>query len=279
MPRRPDHLPGPGGARRDGGARWGGGARRAGRARGTGRARGAGRPDRAGRAPVHGAGRIDGEGRGWRSWSSYQRLLALRWAIVGVWALLLTARVIVVSIAPEADLTAFGIAEAVAVTVGVAVVVVAVVRARSAGRRRADDLLEAAVRRVDPTVWVVPATPTPELRETIASVRPEAPLADRVTWAFGATEASLWELDGRRATRLLVIRWSRVVHVGVEDVTVPGATRRPAPAVVVHYVRTDDTAAVVTFFVRVAPGSDRLLGRGDRLDDLLTRLARERIVA
>ncbi|PZE64791.1 hypothetical protein DEI83_11035 [Curtobacterium sp. MCBD17_021] len=228
------------------------------------------RPDR-----VPGPGRA----RGWHGWTSAGRLLALRWAVVAVWAALLTVRVVVVTVDPDADLRAFGVAEAIAVTVGVAVVVIAVVRARSVGRRREDDVLALAVRRIDPTVWSVPASPTQELRGTIEAVRPEVPLSDRVTWAFGATEASMWELDERRATRLLVIRWSRVMHVGVEEVLVPGAGRRTAPALALHYVRADDTTAVATFFVRAAPGSDRLLGPGDRLDGLLARLARERIVA
>ncbi|PZE86436.1 hypothetical protein [Curtobacterium sp. MCBD17_032] len=206
-------------------------------------------------------------------------MLALRWGVVGVWVALLTARIIVVSVHPDADLRVFGIAEAVAVAAGVTLVVVAVVRARALGRRRGDDVLATAVRRIDPTVWLVPAAPTPELRGVVEAARPEVPLADRVTWAFGATEASLWELDGRRATRLLVIRWSRVMHVGIESVLVPGAGRRTAPAVAVHYVRADDATAVATFFVRAAPGSDRLLGPGARLDDLLARLTRERIVA
>ncbi|PZE95278.1 hypothetical protein [Curtobacterium sp. MCBD17_008] len=226
--------------------------------------------------------RVPGPGRArddQHRWSSAGRLLVLRWVIVGVWVALLTARIIVVTVHPDADMRAFGIAEAVAVTAGVTIVVLAVVRARAAGRRRADDVLARAVRRIDPTVWLVPAAPTQELRGVIEAARPEVPLTARVTWAFGATEASLWELDGRRATRLLVIRWSRVMHVGTEVVLVPGAGRRTAPAVAVHYVRADDTTAVATFFVRVAPGSDRLLGPGARLDDLLARLARERIVA
>jgi hypothetical protein len=221
-----------------------------------------------------------GRARGDRErWTPYRRLLALRWAIVGLWAVLVTARILVVNADPHADLTAFGIVEFAAVAIGVTVIVIAVLRARTIARRRADDALAAAVRRVDPTVWLVPAAATPELRGTLEAARPGVPLAHHVTWAFGATEASLWELDDRRATRLLVIRWSRVVHVGVEDVLVPGAGRRTAPAIVVHYVRADDTTAVATFFVRAAPGSDRLLGRGDRLDELLARLARERIVA
>jgi len=49
--------------------------------------------------------------------------------------------------------------------------------------------------------------------------------------------------------------------------------------VAIHHVRPDDTPAVATFFVRTAPGSRRLLGRGPRLDRLVADLARERIVA
>lgn len=199
----------------------------------------------------------------------------LRWVLLGVWTALVVSRVVVVASAPHAELTFFRIAEAVAVTVGVAAVAVAVVRARSVRRRRADEALALAIRRIDPTVWLVPAAPTPELRADVHDARPEVTLGDRVTWAFGATEASLWELEERRATRLLVIRWSRMVHVGIEDVT----GQRNASAVAMHYVRPDDTAAVATFFVRAAPGSRRLLGRGPRLTRLVADLARERIVA
>lgn len=203
------------------------------------------------------------------------RLAALRWAIVGVWAALLTARVIVVSRSPEADLTYFGIAEVAAIVLGFAVIAVALVRAHRLRRRREDEALAVAIRRIDPTVWLVPAAPTPELRESIETARPEASLGQRVTWAFGATEASLWELEERRATRLLVIRWSRMVHVGLEDVHGDGRSW----AVAMHYVRPDDATAVATFFVRAAPGSPRMLGRGPRLEQLVADLARERIVA
>lgn len=205
-------------------------------------------------------------------------LLVVRWVIVGVWAALLAARVIVVSVHPDADLTGFGIAEGAAIAGGLCVIGFAVLRARSLRRRHADDALARAIRGVDPTVWIVPAAPTPELREAVAAVRPETELRSRVTWAFGATEASLWELDGRRATRLLIIRWSRVMHVGLEDLPDPSG-RGTACAVALHHVRFDDTTAVATFFVRAAAGSDRLLRRGQRLDDLLARLARERIIA
>lgn len=85
----------------------------------------------------------------------------LRWVLLGVWTALVVSRVVVVASAPHAELTFFGIAEAVAVTVGVAAVVVAVVRARSVRRRRADEALALAIRRIDPTVWLVPAAPHP----------------------------------------------------------------------------------------------------------------------
>lgn len=207
--------------------------------------------------------------------SAARRLMVLRWVIVGVWAALLTARIIVVATTPDADLTYFGIAEVVAIALGVVVIGVAVVRAQSIRRRREDEALALAIRRIDPTVWLVPAAPTPELRTSVETVRPEVSLGHRVTWAFGATEASLWELEDRRATRLLVIRWSRMVHVGLEDVQGDGRSW----AIAMHYVRPDDTTAVATFFVRAAPGSRRMLGRGPRLERLVADLARERIVA
>ncbi|WP_152999052.1 hypothetical protein [Curtobacterium oceanosedimentum] len=222
--------------------------------------------------------RVPRRGRARRSrtaWTIERRFAVLRWSIVGIWTALLVGRIVVVSTAPQTDLTFFGIAELVAITVGVAGVVLAVVRARAIRRRRADEALALAIRRIDPTVWLVPAAPTPELRQDVQRARPEATLGERVTWAFGATEASLWELEERRATRLLVIRWSRMVHIGVEDVL----GERNASAVAMHYVRPDDTAAVATFFVRSSPGSRRLLGRGPRLERLVADLARERIVA
>ncbi|MCM3505776.1 hypothetical protein M3666_11700 [Curtobacterium sp. ODYSSEY 48 V2] len=207
--------------------------------------------------------------------SAGRRFAVLRWTLVGVWTALVVSRIVVVAAAPQTDLAFLGIAELVAISVGVVGLVVAVVRARAIRRRRADEALALAIRRIDPTVWLVPAAPTPELRQDVLRARPEATLGERVTWAFGATEASLWELEERRATRLLVIRWSRMVHVGVEDV--PG--ERDASAVAMHYVRPDDSAAVATFFVRSSPGSRRLLGRGPRLERLVADLARERIVA
>jgi hypothetical protein len=242
--------------------------------------------------------------------SPARRLATLRWVIVAVWLVLLITRIVVVSTAPGVDLSWYGIVEFGAIALGVVVIVVAVVRTATARRRQADEALALAIRRIDPTVWLVPAAPTPELRGIVDEVRPDTHLGSRVTWAFGATEASLWELDERRATRLLVIRWSRVVHVGLEDVAdvadgldgsgrVDGAAAaaggagqlgssarpdgsggaRRACAVAIHHVRPDDTPAVATFFVRTAPGSRRLLGRGPRLDRLVADLARERIVA
>ncbi|OIH93988.1 hypothetical protein BIU92_07820 [Curtobacterium sp. MCBA15_003] len=209
--------------------------------------------------------------------SAARRLMTLRWTIVGVWAALLVTRVVVISTAPHADLSWFGFVELAAIALGVTVIVVAVIRAAALRRRQADDSLALAVRRIDPTVWLVPAAPTAELRDAVAEVRPEVTLSEHVTWAFGATEASLWELEGRRATRLLVVRWSRVVHIALEDVH--GTRGRGACAVAIHYVRPDDAPAVATFLVRSAPGSRRFLGRGPRLDRLVADLARERIVA
>ncbi|OII36175.1 hypothetical protein BIV02_03115 [Curtobacterium sp. MMLR14_014] len=244
------------------------------------------------------SGRARGAGR--TPMSPARRLATLRWVIVVVWLVLLITRIVVVSTAPGVDLSWYGIVEFGAIALGVVVIVVAVVRTATARRRQADEALALAIRRIDPTVWLVPAAPTPELRGVVDEVRPDTHLGSRVTWAFGATEASLWELDERRATRLLVIRWSRVVHVGLEDVADgvdgsdgsdgsgrDGGSERPgrsagarrACAVAIHHVRPDDTPAVATFFVRTAPGSRRLLGRGPRLDRLVADLARERIVA
>ncbi|MBT1597455.1 hypothetical protein [Curtobacterium flaccumfaciens] len=241
------------------------------------------------------SGRARGAGR--TPMSPARRLATLRWVIVAVWLALLITRIVVVSTAPSVDLSWYGIVEFGAIGLGVVVIVIAVVRTATARRRQVDEALALAIRRIDPTVWLVPAAPTPELRGVIDEVRPDTHLGSRVTWAFGATEASLWELDERRATRLLVIRWSRVVHVGLEDVPErtdgSGASRRSggsgraggsdgarrACAVAIHHVRPDDTPAVATFFVRTAPGSRRLLGRGPRLDRLVADLARERIVA
>ncbi|MCS6581442.1 hypothetical protein [Curtobacterium citreum] len=241
------------------------------------------------------SGRARGVGR--TPMSPARRLATLRWVIVAVWLVLLITRIVVVSTAPGVDLSWYGIVEFGAIALGVVVIVVAVVRTATARRRQADEALALAIRRIDPTVWLVPAAPTPELRGIVDEVRPDTHLGSRVTWAFGATEASLWELDERRATRLLVIRWSRVVHVGLEDVADgvdgsdgsgrDGGSERPgrsagarrACAVAIHHVRPDDTPAVATFFVRTAPGSRRLLGRGPRLDRLVADLARERIVA
>jgi hypothetical protein len=209
--------------------------------------------------------------------SPLRRLALIRWVIVGVWAALLVARIVVVSRTPDADLTVFGIAEVVVIALGVGVVLAGLLRMQGLRRRREDESLAMAIRRIDPTVWLVPAAPTAELRLTVEETRPEVPLGARVTWAFGATEASLWELDERRATRLLVVRWSRVMHVGLEDASGPGG--RLGCAVAVHYVRPDETTAVATFFVRTAPGSRRVLGRGPKLDRLVAELARERMVA
>ncbi|WP_420366566.1 hypothetical protein AAEP80_07460 [Curtobacterium sp. L3-7] len=221
--------------------------------------------------------RVPRNGRARRPMTPGRRLAAVRWVIVAVWAALLIARIIVVARSPEADLTPFGIAEIAVIVFGVGVILAGVLRMQGLRRRREDESLALAIRRIDPTVWLVPAAPTAELRAMVEGDRSEITLGSRVTWAFGATEASLWELDERRATRLLVIRWSRVMHVGLEDVPAPGD--RGACAVAMHFVRPDDTIAVATFHVRTAPGSRRLLGRGPKLERLLAELARERIVA
>ncbi len=209
--------------------------------------------------------------------SPARRLAVVRWVVVGVWAALLVARIIVVARSPQADLTVFGIAEIAVIACGVGVILGGMLRMQGLRRRREDESLALAIRRIDPTVWLVPAAPTAELRAMVEGDRSDVELGPRVTWAFGATEASLWELDDRRATRLLVIRWSRVMHVGLEDV--PAPRDRGACAVVLHYVRPDDSIAVASFHVRTAPGSRRLLGRGPKLERLLAELARERIVA
>ncbi|MBT1546110.1 hypothetical protein [Curtobacterium aurantiacum] len=234
------------------------------------------------------SGRARGAGR--TPMSPARRLSTLRWVIVAVWLAVLITRIVVLSVVPGADLSWYGLVEFGAIALGLVAIAIAVVRTASARRRQADEALALAIRRIDPTVWLVPAAPTPELRGVVDEVRPDTRLGSRVTWAFGATEASLWELDERRATRLLVIRWSRVVHVGLEDVAEDvaegiaehaggsGGARR-ACAVAIHHIRPDDTPAVATFFVRTAPGSGRLLGRGPRLDRLVSDLARERIVA
>ena len=221
--------------------------------------------------------RVPRDGRARHTSSPARRLAIVRWVIVGVWAALLVARIVVVARTPEADLTVFGIAEVIVIALGVSVILAGVLRMQGLRRRREDESLALAIRRIDPTVWLVPAAPTNELRTMVEEARSEVTLGHRITWAFGATEASLWELDERRATRLLVIRWSRVMHVGLEDVPTP--SDRNACAIAMHYVRADDSIAVATFYVRTAPGSRRLLGRGPKLERLLAELARERIVA
>jgi len=125
-------------------------------------------------------------------------------------------------------------------------------------------------------VRLVPAAPTAELAQAVVAEHPDVQLDDRMMWGFGATDASLWQLDGRRAVRVLVVPWSRVVHVGVEDDA--GADGRGGAVLAMHYVRPDDTAAVVTFAVRLRFGSSRALPRGPRLEQLAAELAGERHV-
>jgi hypothetical protein len=230
------------------------------------------RPDRVprfGRARAH-------HGRRFRVRSAHDRFLAVRWVIVGIWAALLVARIVIVARDPDTDLAVFGAIEFGAVLLGLAVIGLGIRHAWVLRNRREDDALGLAVKRIDPTVWLLPAVPTDELRTMVSEARPGVVLGRRVTWAFGATEASLWELDDRKATRVLVIRWSRVMHVGIEDVRVG---RRVVPAIVLHYVRSDDRTAVAAFFVRRAPGASAMLGRGPRLERLVMDLATERIVA
>jgi hypothetical protein len=195
---------------------------------------------------------------------------------MGVWAVLLVARIVVVGVVPDIDLGVILWLEAAAVVAGLVVVVVGLRRAWLVRARAADDLLEMAVKRVDPTARVVHGTPTEELRRLIGDSHPDAPLGQRVTWGFGATEASLWVLDERRAVRVLVIRWTKVVHVTLEDADDEPSLR--GPVVALHFVRRDDSAAVATFAVRVGAGRSRVLRRGARLDRLVQDLAAERIL-
>ncbi len=127
------------------------------------------RPDR-----VPGFGRARRRNR--HPMSQARRLLVLRWVIVGVWAALLTARIIVVSTTPDADLTYFGVAEVAVIGAGLLVIAGAVLRGWSLRRRHEDEALALAIRRIDPTVWLVPAAPTPELRASVAAVRPDVAL-------------------------------------------------------------------------------------------------------
>lgn len=200
----------------------------------------------------------------------------MRWVVVAVWAALLVVRIVMAAHHPEMDLSTFGVVEVGAIVLGLAVIALGVRHAWTMRLRRVDDALGLAIRRIDPTVWLVPATPTEELRDAVAAARPGIVLGRRVTWAFGATEASLWELDDRKATRVLVVRWRRVVHVGLEDVRVG---RRTLPAVVLHHVRADDQPAVATFFVRRGPGATALTTDREQLGHLVATLAAERVVA
>jgi hypothetical protein len=205
-----------------------------------------------------------------------ERLVALRWIVMGVWFALLIARIVAVAVLPDIDLAVLGGIELAALVAGVIVVAIGFRRAWLARVRQSDDMLALAIRRVDPTVRIVQAIPTDELRDDVRASHPDVELTDRVTWGFGATEASLWQLDGRRAVRVLVIRWSRVVHVTLESGAVAGSAA--ADLVAMHYVRPDDSAAIATFAVRIGPGRGKVLGRGPRLERLVHDLAAERIL-
>ncbi|KQO62789.1 hypothetical protein [Curtobacterium sp. Leaf261] len=200
------------------------------------------------------------------------RLSVFRWAILGVWATLLIVRVGLASWDPDANLSVLGSVQIASIVVGVVVVVSGLLHSWVLRRRRVDDALGAAVRRFDPTVRLVPAKPTPELRDAVTAEHPEIALADELLWGFGATEASLWQLDGLRAVRVLVIGWDRIVHVALEDGPTPDAA-----VVALHYIRPDDDGAVASFLVRRALGASRTLGHGQRIEQLVHDLAAERI--
>lgn len=203
-------------------------------------------------------------------------LVLLRWVIIAVWLMILVVRIVVVSVLPKADLRLFGTIEMGAVVAGMLVVLFGFWRAWVLRLRQMDQMLGVAIRRVDPTVRLVPAAPTQELIDAVTADHADLELERRVTWAFGATEASLWQLDERKAVRVLVVRWSRVVHVGLEDA--PG--RHGAGSLVaIHYVKPDESSAVATFHVRRAWGAARTLRYGPRLEQLAAELAAERIVA
>jgi hypothetical protein len=194
--------------------------------------------------------------------------------VLGVWAVLLVVRVGLVSWDPDVNLTVLGSVQIASIVVGVVVVLAGLLQSWAMRRRRADEALGAAVRRFDPTVRLVPAKPTQELRDSVAAEHPEIQLADEVLWGFGATEASLWQLDGQRAVRVLVIGWDRIVHVALED-----GPERDAAVVALHYIRPDDDGAVASFLVRRALGAGRTLGRGQRTEQLVHDLAAERITS
>ncbi|PZF60757.1 hypothetical protein DEI81_12240 [Curtobacterium sp. MCBD17_013] len=205
------------------------------------------------------------------------RWAIVRWGVVVVWVALLVVRVTVVTTDPAADLRVLGVVQFLATLVGVLIVALGVGMSWSKRVRTTDVSLGRAIRSIDPTVRLVPAVPTSELRDLVGRAHPEVALGRHVVWGFGATEASLWQLDGRQALRVLVVRWTRVVHVGVEDL--PDGSSSPHRAVIaIHFHRPDGTPAVATFAVRRALGSLRLLGRGPALDRLSADLAAERVV-
>jgi hypothetical protein len=201
----------------------------------------------------------------------------VRWAVIVVWAALLAVRVVMARLHPGADVMVLGVVQFLSTLAGVLVIALGVGMSWSRRVRTTDVSLGRAIRSIDPTVRLVAAVPTTELREAVAHAHPEVTLGRFVVWGFGATEASLWQLDGRQALRVLVIRWSRVVHVGIEDV--PGAPRSRRRAVIaLHFHRPDGTSAVATFAIRKALGSVRLVGRGGRLSQLCADLAAERLL-
>ncbi|MFZ7088417.1 hypothetical protein [Curtobacterium sp. RRHDQ10] len=201
----------------------------------------------------------------------------VRWVILGVWAALLVVRVSLGTWDPHTNLTLLGSVQVASVVVGVLVVVAGLRQSWVARRRRVDEALGAAVRRFDPTVRLVPAVPTDELRASVAAEHAEIVLPTSVMWGFGATEASLWQLDGNRATRVLVIGWDRVVHVALEAPDDTGSRGGRAAVVAIHYIGPDDNGAVASFLVRRGLGSPRVLGRERRVEQLVRDLTAERI--
>lgn len=213
-----------------------------------------------------------------RTRRAVDRLAVLRWVILGVWAALLVVRVSLVTWDPDADLALLGSVQVASIVVGVLVVVAGLRHSWVLRRRRIDEALGVAIRRFDPTVRLVPAAPTDELRASVAAEHAEIVLPPSVMWGFGATEASLWQLDGNRAVRVLVIGWDRVVHVALEDQADSGSPGGDRAAVVaVHYIAQDDTGAVASFMVRRGMGSPRVFGRERRVERLVRDLAAERI--
>lgn len=213
-----------------------------------------------------------------RAHRTVDRLSVLRWVILGVWAALLVVRVTLMTWEPDANLTLLGGVQVASIVVGVFVVLAGIRQSWLIRRRRVDEALGAAIRRFDPTVRLVPAVPTEELRASVVAEHAEIVLPSSVLWGFGATEASLWQLEGNRAVRVLVIGWDRVVHVALEDHADSGAPGGGGAAVVaIHYIGQDDNGAVASFLVRRAMGSSRVFGRDRRVERLVRELSAERI--